>query len=118
MDLANVEETCNSDNVLLSYLKNISQSKDGEIWAYPEVPEALKPNTSQLISGCIEVSYFHSCYVANEKHWKTKLNQVNTRNFKHFDINTFFDICFVYVSVLIYIFYFIVFYSFLCYKYY
>ena len=68
--LANVVETCNSDTVLLSYLKKIGQSKEGEIWAYPEVPEVLKTNTFQFISGSIEISYFRStrikCCVANE----------------------------------------------------
>ena len=58
--LANVVEICNSDTVLLSYLKKIGQSKEGEIWAYPEVLEVLKTNSFQLISGSIEVSYFHS----------------------------------------------------------
>ena len=45
--LANVVEICNSDSVLLLYLKKIGQSKEGEIWAYPEVPEVLKTNTFQ-----------------------------------------------------------------------
>ena len=58
--LANVVEICNNDAVLLSYLKKIGQSKEGEIWAYPEVLEVLKTNSFQLISGSIEVSYFHS----------------------------------------------------------
>ena len=43
--LANVVETCNSDTVLLSYLKKIGQTKEGENWAYPEV---LKTNNFQL----------------------------------------------------------------------
>ena len=68
--LANVVETCNSDTVLLSYLKKIGQSKEGEIWAYPEVPEVLKTNSFQLISNSIEVSYVRStkikCCVANK----------------------------------------------------
>ena len=68
--LANVVETCNNDTVLLSYFKKIGQSKEGEIWACPEVPEVLETDTYQIISGSIEVSYFRStrikCCVANE----------------------------------------------------
>ena len=45
--LANVVETCNCDTVLLLYLKKIGQSKEVEIWAYPEVPEVLKTNIFQ-----------------------------------------------------------------------
>ena len=68
MVLVNVVETCNSNNVLLSYLKKIGQSKDDESWEYPEMPEALKPNTFKLISGSSELSYFRSSCVANEKY--------------------------------------------------
>ena len=68
--LANVVETCNSYTILLSYLETIGWSKEGKIWAYPEVPEVHKTKTFQLISGSIELSYFRStrikCCVDNE----------------------------------------------------
>ena len=68
--LANVVEIYSNDFFLLSHFKKIGHSKEGQIWVSPEVPEVIKTDKYQIISGSIDVSYFRSsrikCCINNE----------------------------------------------------